>query len=119
MDAQSDNLYLSAVSIAEIEDGIAELLREGSRRKANEIRAWFETVLHLYASRILTFDIAVARVTGALSDLARSKGLNPGFADLIIGATAKFHQFTILTANTRHFAPLGLVSINPFERLPG
>ncbi len=43
----------------------------------------------------------------------------PAFADLVIAATAKFHRLTILTANTRHFAPLGLVSFNPFERLPG
>ena len=119
MGTNSAALYVSVVTIAEIEDGIAKTKREGAGRKASELQSWFEILLHLYASRILAFDIAIAHETGRLSDLARGKGLAPGFAGLVIAATAKFHRLTILTANTRHFAPLGLASINPFERLPG
>jgi toxin FitB len=118
MDAHSAELYLSAVTVAEIEDGIAKAHRAGARRKSNDLTAWLEALLHLYGNRILAFDIAVARVAGALSDLARSKGISPGFADLIIGATARCHGLTILTRNTRHFEPLGLPTLNPFDRLP-
>jgi predicted nucleic acid-binding protein len=118
MDEHSAELYLSAVTVAEIEDGIAKARRERANRKAADLTAWFETILHLYGNRILAFDIAVARMAGALSDLARSKGMAPGFADIVIGATARCHGLTILTQNTRHFELLGLPTVNPFERLP-
>jgi predicted nucleic acid-binding protein len=118
MDAHSGELFLSAVTVAEIEDGIAKARREGAGRKAANLAAWLETVVHLYGSRVLSFDVAVARIAGALSDRARSKGLAPGFADIVIGATAKSHGLTLLTGNIRHFAPLGVASINPFVRLP-
>jgi len=118
MDEHSTKLYLSAVTVAEIEDGIAKARRERARRKAAELTAWLETLLHLYGDRVLAFDVAAARLAGVLSDFARSKGLAPGFADIVIGATARAHGLIILTRNIRHFAPLGLSAINPFRELP-
>jgi predicted nucleic acid-binding protein len=118
MDEYSAKLSLSAVTVAEIEDGIAKARREKAERKATELAVWFETVLHLYGDRVLGFDVVAARVAGRLSDLARSKGLAPGFADIVIGATARAHGLVILTRNTRHFEPLCLATVNPFEALP-
>jgi predicted nucleic acid-binding protein len=118
MDEHSANLYLSAVTVAEIEDGIAKAGREKAKRKTADLTAWLETLLHLYGNRILAFDVAAARIAGALSDLARSRGIAPGFADIVIAATARSHELTILTRNTRHFEPLGLPTVNPFDRLP-
>jgi toxin FitB len=118
MDEHSAELYLSAVTVTEIEDGIAKARREPATRKAAGLTAWLETLLHLYGNRILAFDVAAARVAGGLSDLARSKGVAPGFADIVIAATAHSHQLTILTRNTRHFEPLGVPTVNPFNRLP-
>ena len=60
------NLFLSVVTIAEIEDGIAKANREGATRKSRDLSAWLETVLHLYAARILPFDLAAARLAGVL-----------------------------------------------------
>ncbi|MFZ0236410.1 MAG: PIN domain-containing protein [Xanthobacteraceae bacterium] len=118
MDDHSARLYLSAFTVAEIEDGIAKARRERARRKAADLTAWLDTLLHLYGDRVLAFDVRAARIAGALSDLARSKGLAPGFADIVIGATARVHQLIILTRNVRHFAPLGIPTINPFRELP-
>ncbi len=118
LDAHSSALYISAVSVAEIEDGIAKLRRERAARKADGLATWLETLLHLYGGRVLPFDIDVARVTGALSDRARGLGLAPGFADLIIGATAQHHGFTLLTRNTKDFVRLGITLRDPFLRLP-
>jgi toxin FitB len=118
MDEHSAELYVSAVTVAEIEDGIAKARREKARRKAADLTAWLETLLHLYGDRVLAFDLAAARIAGGLSDLARSRGRTPGFADIAIAATARAHGLIILTRNTRHFAPLGLPTVNPFERLP-
>ena len=118
MDEHSTRLYLSVVTVAEIEDGIAKARRERARRKAIDLAAWLETLLHLYGNRVLYFDVTCARAAGELSDLARSRGLAPGFADIVIGATAHSHQLIILTRNIRHFAPLGIPTINPFQELP-
>lgn len=118
MDEHSAELFLSAVTVAEIEDGIAKLRREGATRKAADLATWLETLLHLYGSRILPFDTAAARVAGALSDLVRGQGQAPGFADIAIAATAKHHGLTVLTRNLRHFEPLGVPVIDPFTALP-
>jgi toxin FitB len=88
MDERSDSLFLSVVSVAEIEDGIAKVRREKAHRKAAELAAWLEVLLHLYARRILTFDLSAARIAGALLDVARSNGTDPGFGDIAIAATA-------------------------------
>jgi predicted nucleic acid-binding protein len=118
MDSHSAELFLSTVTIAEIEDGIAKAQREGATRKARDLTAWLETVLHLYADRILPFDLATARLAGSLSDRARGQGHAPGFADIIIAATAQRHGLTILTRNLRHFEPLGVPVHDPFVQLP-
>jgi predicted nucleic acid-binding protein len=118
MDAHSDELFLSVVTIAEIEDGIAKSRREGATRKATDLTAWLETLLHLYAARILPFGIDEARIAGALSDFARSQGQAPGFADIMIAATAQRHRLTILSRNLRHFSRLGVLVLDPFARLP-
>jgi toxin FitB len=118
MDEHSTKLYLSVVTVAEIEDGIANARREMARRKATDLASWVETLLHLYGNRVLPFDVACARAAGELSDLARSRGLSPGFADIVIGATARTHQLILLTRKFRHFAPLDILTINPFQELP-
>ena len=118
MDAHSGDLFLSAITIAEIADGIAKAKREGARRKASDLSAWLQTVLHLYGDRVLSFDSSTAEISGVLSDLARSHGHSPGFADIAIAATARHHGLVILSRNTRHFAPMRVAVIDPFEALP-
>jgi predicted nucleic acid-binding protein len=118
MDHHSPQLYVSAVTIAEIEDGIAKARREGAARKAADLDAWLETLLHLYGERILAFDIVTARAAGMLSDRARGQGQAPGFADIIIAATALQHGLTILSRNLKHFEPLGVRVLDPFAALP-
>ena len=55
MDEYSTKLYLSVVTVAEIEDGIAKARRERARRKATDLASWLETLLHLYGNRVLPF----------------------------------------------------------------
>lgn len=118
MDDHSPYLYLSAVSIAEIAAGIAGLRRRRATRRAGDLEAWLETLLHLYSDRVLPLDITVARIAGRLTDQARGMGHAPGFADVTIAATAEHHGLTILTRNTRHFAPLGVPFHDPSITLP-
>jgi predicted nucleic acid-binding protein len=114
--AHSDHLFVSSVTIAEIEAGIARAARIGAATKAGQLRRWLSAVEHFYAGRILSFGIDEARHAGTILDRARAH--DPGFEDIAIAATAAARGFTILTANERHFAPLGVPVINPLKESP-
>lgn len=118
LDCNSDDLYLSAITVAEIETGIAKLRRTGAGPRADHLTAWLDMVLHLYSPRILPLDIPVARILGALTDLARSVNANPRLADLAIAATAISRGYTVLTRNLRHFQDIPVTCHDPFASLP-
>ncbi len=118
MERNSAALYLSVITIAEIEDGIPKARRTGAAVKAARLSEWLDAIVHLYSARILALDVAASRVLGRLADRARATGQAPGFADLAIGAIAQVHGHVVLTRNLRHFRPLGVESLDPFEALP-
>lgn len=118
LDLASSGLFLSVVTAAEISDGIAKASREGASRKAANLKDWWDAIEHLYRDRILPFDLRTAHIAGEMRDAARSAGHNPGFADIVIAATAAANGLTILTSNVRHFRPIAHLLMNPFEGLP-
>jgi toxin FitB len=113
-DDRTDELYLSAITAAEIEAGIAKLFRTGATQRAEALRMWFDRILAVYAGRVLSFDLAAARVAGALSDAAQAAGRHPGFADVAIAGIAKARELVVVTLNQRYFDPLGVEVVNPF-----
>lgn len=118
MERNSAGLYLSVITVAEVEDGIARSRRTGAHVRAKRLTDWLETVLHLYGGRILPIDIATARRIGSLADHAKGQGHDPGLADLAIAATAAIGGYVVLTRNLRHFGPLGVAAHDPFAALP-
>jgi hypothetical protein len=118
LEAHAASLFLSVVTITEIESGIANAARKEARRKAASLTAWLEALLHLYGRRILPMDTPIARAAGRLDGFARGAGVAPGFADIVIAATAATHDLMILTRNLRHFEPLGVPVRDPFQGLP-
>ena len=117
--SHSDGLWLSVITAAEIEDGIAKAARTGATRKAANLAEWWGEIRHYYADRILALDLAAAEETGRLMDRARAAGTDPGFEDVAIAATGKVNGLTLLTRNTKDFAALGVAHQNPFDALPG
>jgi len=111
---RTDELFLSAITAAEVEAGIAKLRRTGAILRADELRMWFDRMLSSYADRVLPFDLAAARIAGELGDAAQAEGRHPGFADVAIAAIAQSRRLVILTLNLRHFDLLGVESRNPF-----
>lgn len=111
--ANAESLYVPAVAVAEIEQGICKLRRGGGVERAARLSAWLDRLIADFGSRVLSFDAAVARRAGALSDMARSRGLHPGFPDIAIAATAIEHKLILVTRNGRHFDPLGVDWIDP------
>ncbi len=101
------DLYLSVVSIGEIERGIV-----GQRRRdpgfAQALAVWLDDILALYGERILAVDLSTARRWGRLSSEIGHQN-----ADLLIAATALEHGLTVVTHNIRHFEPTGVPVIDP------
>ena len=118
-EAQTDRLFLSSITIIEIEAGVAKLRRNGAVRRADSLTTWLDRLLGSYGNKVLGLDGAVARVAGAITDRARASGHDPGLADIAIAATAAVHGLVVLTQNGKQFAPLGGVHFDPFtDTLP-
>jgi predicted nucleic acid-binding protein len=110
-----DQLFLSAITLAEIQAGISQLERKGSARRAAALAHWLDAILELYHSRTLSLTSYAALEAGRLLDRAIGAGAAPGFEDAAIAATAAIHNLTIVTANTRHFKHFGVPLIAPYE----
>lgn len=113
------DLWLSVITAAEIEDGIANTMRTGATSKAANLAEWWGEIKHYYGSRILSVDIGTATIAGQLMTVARAAGISPGFEDIAIAATGRQHDLTVLTARAKDFRPLGVRCRNPFDSLPG
>lgn len=99
-----DRLFLSAVTLHEIEKGIHLLIGRGATARAEGYKSWLSSLETTFRDRILIIDAAVALASGALEAAAIASGHNPGMADALIAGTAKVHQLSVVTRNTRHFA---------------
>ena len=103
------DLYISVVTVGEIERGITQQ-QPRDPSFAGELALWLDRVLAWYSDRILIVDAATARRWGRLSATLGHDG-----ADLLIAATALEHGLTVVTRNVRHFEPTGVPTLNPFE----
>lgn len=113
-EARRDRCHISAVTVAEIIQGIAKLSRTDRRARADAFQSWLDGIVADYADRLLLLDEKTARILGHMSDAAYAIGRHPGFADVAIAATAKAGGHTLLTRNVQHFAPLGIEIHDPF-----
>ncbi|NVN88782.1 MAG: type II toxin-antitoxin system VapC family toxin [Rhodopseudomonas sp.] len=104
------DLFLSVISIGEIERGIARQ-RPTDPDFARALAAWLDKVLTVYSERIVPFDLRSARRWGALS-----AALGNDSADLMIAATALEHGLTVVTRNVSDFAPTGAAVVDPFGK---
>jgi predicted nucleic acid-binding protein len=104
----SQDLFLSVMTIGEIERGI-ERQRQMNPAFADNLAVWLDMILRTHEGRIIPVGVAVARRWGRLSHRIGNKGL-----DLAIAATALEHGMTVATRNLSHFAATGVDLVNPF-----
>jgi len=108
---RSSDLFVSVISIGEIERGIA--LRAKDSNFAAMLATWLDQLLSVYRDRVLPFDLASARRWGQLSAALGHHG-----ADLQIAATALEHGLTVVTRNISDFEPTGVSTLDPFSSPP-
>jgi len=106
---QASELFLSVVTIGEIEKGISRQ-RRVNPEFADTLAQWLETTLQHYGDQIIPITTAIARRWGRLSDEIGHSG-----ADLLIAATAIENGLVVVTRNTRHFRPTGVKVVDPFS----
>jgi len=108
----SDDLFVSAITIGEIVKGVA-LLEDG--RKKRLLQTWLQTLERHYGDRILPIDLEICRMWGDLTAVAQKAGHTIPASDGLIAATARRHGLYILTRNTADFESTGVPLLNPWE----
>jgi predicted nucleic acid-binding protein len=108
-----DSLYLTAVNLGELWEGIA-LLPEGRRKVA--LRAGLEMQLTaLIRTPILPYDSAAAVAYASLVARAKANRYTLPVADAQIAAIATVHGFVVATRDVEPFRAAGVPVINPWE----
>lgn len=110
-DCHRDNvpMYLSAVTIGELRQGVEIIRHRGDEPQARLLERWLERVIDRFDDAILSFDKEVAEIWGRLRVPNRENPL-----DKQIAATALINDLTVVTRNTTHYAPTGVRIFNPF-----
>ena len=104
------SLFLSAISILELETGVLLIERRDAVQGAL-LRVWLDDyVIPAFSGRILAIDTAVAQ------RCAKLHVPDPGAErDTLIAATALVHGMTIVTRNVMDFEHTGVKILNPWE----
>ena len=108
----SDDLFVSVVTIGEIVKGVA-LLQDGQKKRV--LQTWLQTLERHYGDRLLPVDLETCRMWGELTAAAQKTGRTIPASDGLIAATARRHGLYIMTRNTADFEPAGVPLLNPWE----
>jgi len=106
----STSLYLSVISVLELEQGVLQLQRRDAAQ-GQVLRTWMaEQVLPAFEGRILPVDVPVALRCAAMHVPDRRAE-----RDSLIAATALVHGLTVVTRNVVDFEGSGVVLLNPWR----
>jgi hypothetical protein len=105
----ADRLYVSVLTLGEIEQGITRIRGRGDRQQASSLERWLGDVQAGFADRVLPVTLRIAAAWG------RQQHVQPRpVIDALIAATARVHSLTVVTRNTKDFEPAGVQVLNPF-----
>lgn len=107
--AQEKSLFLSVVTISEIQRGIA-LQRSKDASFSERLQQWLDELLRNYSDRVLPVTTEIACRWGELTARVGHDG-----ADVVIAATALQHGLFVVTRNERHYNSFSVPIINPYS----
>ncbi len=107
---QADQIYLSAVTLGELQTGV-ELARRQDPAKAAPIELWDDQLAE--SLQVLPMDVPCFREWARLTEGKAERLIE----DVMIAATARIHHLTIATRNERDFRQLGVQVLDPFKTL--
>lgn len=107
-DQQEEQLFLSAVTLGELQAGIERTRRQDSA-KASEMESWADQLAASY--QILPMDAMCFREWGRIIDRKPDELLE----DAMIAATARVHHLIVATRNESDFKRLDVRILNPFK----
>ena len=105
LDEQDEaSLFISVISLGEIEQGILKL-RVADARRSQKLTAWLAKVEQRFAGRILSLDAAALHVWAQICAHTELAGRPLPVMDSLLMATAQCHGLNIVTRNVQDFAP--------------
>jgi toxin FitB len=109
----NEDVAISILSLAELHDGVAALGDGGRQRR---FEAWMrDCVVPGFGERTLPLTLEILIDWLQLSRSLRAKGKPRAAADLLIAATARRHNLTIVTRNVRDFTGTGVIVYDPWS----
>lgn len=106
----SRDLFLSAITILELERGILGMQRRDGAQ-GSRLRTWMDSrVRPEFSERVISIDDAIATRCAHLHIPDRRNE-----ADAIIAATALVHGFVVVTRNIQDFQGTGVVLVDPWR----
>lgn len=113
MAAQQERaLFISAITLAELQRGVAKL--PASRRR-NDLSKWLRQTEASFEDRVLSFSQTTSPHWAQMVAKAETAGHPMSSFDSIIAAVALEHGLTLVTRNVRDFAHAPVVVLNPWS----
>lgn len=104
---RANQLYLSAVTILELEMGVLAMERKDARQ-GHSLRSWIQGIMAEFSSQVLPFAGTTAILCAAMHVPNRRSD-----RDAMIAATAEQHGYTVVTRNTDDFRDCGVSCSTP------
>ena len=109
----AESIWTTAITVLEVRTGL-ELLR-ASRRRTQLESAFDELLRDDLDGRVLAFDTAAANAAGVAVAAAQRRGKSAEIRDYQIAGIALARRATLATRNGRHFEPLGVTAVDPWD----
>ncbi len=113
LERQTDDvLFLSVLTIGELEKGIAKM---PTSKRRTDLEGFVQTLLVRFDRRLLNLDTAILRRWGTMIGILETTGRVVPVIDSLMAATALEHDLTIVTRNEADFAETGVKVFNPWK----
>ena len=102
--------YISVITLMEIRSG-TEKIRKKDPAFSKKLDKWYALhLLPVYERRILPVTLPICEIRASFPPQPTRPDL-----DMLIAATAKYHNLTVATRNLTDFQGLGIRTVNPWN----